>query len=71
MSQADDLTFYEQIKSDLLEKNLEGNFVLIKDAALVDVYPTYKDAYDAAVAQFGSAPVTIKKVEIQDQVETI
>lgn len=71
MSQEEDLAFYNQIKPDLLEKNLEGNFVLIKDAALVDVYPTYKDAYDAAVAQFGSAAVTIKKVEIQDQVETI
>ena len=71
MSQADDLAFYQQIKEDLLGKNLEGYFVLIKDAALVDVYPTYKDAYDAAVAKFGTAPVTIKEVKIQDNVEMI
>ena len=67
----DDQAFYEQLKPDLLGKNLEGHFVLIKDAALVDVYPTYKDAYDAAVAQFGSASVLIKKIEIVDTVERI
>ena len=71
MSQEENLAFYEQIKSDLISKGLEGYFVLIKDAALVDVYPTHKDAYDAAVAQFGAAEVTIKEVKIQDIVETI
>ncbi len=71
MSLQDNQAFYEQIKPDLIEKNLEGHFVLIKDAALVDVYSTYKDAYDAAVAQFGSAEVFIKKVELQDTVERI
>lgn len=71
MSQADDLAFYEQIKPDLIGKGLEGMFVLIKDAALVDVYPSYKDAYDAAIAKFGQAQVTIKKVEIEEPVERI
>jgi hypothetical protein len=66
-----DLAFYEQLKPDLLGKNLEGQFVLIKDAALVDVFPTHKEAYDTAVAQFGSAQVLIKQIEIQDTVETI
>jgi len=71
MSLQDDQAFYEQIKPDLIEKNLEGHFVLIKDAALVDVYSTYKEAYDAAVAQFGSAQVFIKKVELEDTVERV
>lgn len=71
MSQAEDLAFYNQIKPDLIGKNLEGYFVLIKDAALVDVYPSYKEAYDTAVAKFGTAQVTIKKVEVQDTVERI
>jgi len=71
MSMEADQSLYAQIKPDLIEKGMEGQFVLIKDAALVDVYPTYKDAYDSAVAQFGSAPVLIKKVEAQDVVETI
>lgn len=71
MSMEADLSLYQQIKPDLIEKGMEGQFVLIKDAALVDVYPTYKAAYDSAVAQFGSAQVLIKKVEAQDTVETI
>jgi hypothetical protein len=66
-----DLALYKEIKPDLLEKQLEGQFVLIRDGALVDVYPTYKEAYDAAVAQFGTAQILIKKVEVQDTVETI
>jgi len=71
MSQAEDLAFYNQIKPDLLEKNLQGYFVLIKDAALVDVYPTYKEAYDNAVAKFGTAQVLIKEVKVQDEVEIV
>lgn len=71
MSLEDDQAFYEQIKPDLLGKNLEGQFVLIHGGALVDVYPTYKEAYDAAVAQFGTAPPFIKKVETVDTVERI
>jgi hypothetical protein len=71
MSMEDDLALYKEIKPDLLEKQLEGQFVLIKGGALVDVYPTYKAAYDAAVAQFGTAQILIKKVEAQDTVETI
>lgn len=71
MGQAEDLAFYNQIKPDLIGKGLEGMYVLIKDAALVDVYPSYKDAYDAAVAQFGTAQVTIKQVEIEDTVERV
>lgn len=71
MSMEDDLALYNQIKPDLIGKDFEGQYVLIKDAALVDVYPTYKEAYDAAVAQFGQAQVLIKKVEAQEPVERI
>lgn len=71
MSLQADTEFYNQIKPDLLDKNLVGQFVLIKDAALVDVYSTYQEAYDAAVAKFGSAQVLIKQVEVEDHVENI
>lgn len=71
MSMADDLALYNEIKQDLLDKDLEGQFVLIHNGELVDVYPTYKEAYDASVAKFGSAQVLIKKVEAQESVETI
>lgn len=71
MGQEADRAFYDQIKPDLLEKQLEGHFVLIKDAALVDVYPTYKEAYNVAIAQFGSAEIFIKKVEREETVERV
>ncbi len=71
MSIQDDQAFYDQIKPDLIEKDLQGHYVLIKDAALVDVYSSYKEAYDAAVAKFGAAQVFIKKVELEDHVEKI
>lgn len=66
----DDLSLYQAIKSDLLAKDMAGKFVLIKDGELVEVYDTYKAAYDAAVAQF-QPPFLIKEVEAQDRVETI
>jgi len=55
------------------DKLTEGTKELLKryQTMRVDVYPTHKDAYDAAVAQFGAAEVTIKEVKIQDIVETI
>lgn len=55
MSLESDQAFYEKIKPDLLAHNMAGQFALIKDGGLVDVYPTYKAAYDAGVAKFGTA----------------
>lgn len=66
----DDLALYGEIKGDLLAKDMEGKFVLIKDGELVDVYDDYQKAYDAAVAQF-QAPFLIKEVEKEDRVETL
>lgn len=71
MSQEEDRALYEQIKPDLIEKGFEGQFVLIVNVALVDVYSTYKEAYDAAVAKFGSVQPFIRKVELQEPVEMV
>lgn len=70
MSLKDDREFYLQLKPDLLEKDLEGYYVLVKDAALVDVYPSYEEAYAAAVKQFGTAQVYITQVQRVEPVET-
>ena len=66
----DDLALFREIKGDLLAKDMEGKFVLIKDGELVDVYDDYPKAYDAAVAQF-RPPFLIKEVEKEERVETI
>lgn len=71
----EDTRLYQEIKGDLLP-DFEGQFVLIKDGKMIDVYPTYQAALDAATKQFG-APVgdqylyTIKEITRQDVVETI
>ena len=66
----DDLALYREIKGDLLAKDMEGKFVLIQAGELVDVYATYKEAYDVAVARF-TPPFLIKEVEGEDRVETL
>lgn len=71
MSLESDLAFYNQIKPDLMAQDLLGQYVLIFNGELIDVYPTYQAAYNAAVAQFGTAQVFIKKIEEQDTLETI
>ena len=71
MSLETDQAFYEKIKPDLLANNMAGQFVLIKDGELVDVYPTYQAAYDAGVAKFGTSQVFIKEILVEDRVETI
>lgn len=65
-----DLALYREIKGDLLSKDMEGKFVLIQGGELVDVYNTYKEAYDVAVSRF-TPPFLIKEVEAEDRVETL
>ncbi len=65
-----DLALYGEIKPDLLGKDMAGKFVLIKDGQLIDVYNDYKEAYDAAVAQF-QPPFLIKEIQAEDRIETI
>lgn len=66
----DDLALYREIKGDLLAKDMEGHFVLIKDGELIEVYPSYKEAYDEAVTQF-KPPFLIKEVEKEEVMETL
>ena len=66
----DDLALYREIKPDLLGKGMEGKYVLIQGGNLVDVYNTYQEAYDVAVARF-KPPFLIKEVEAEDRVETL
>jgi hypothetical protein len=65
-----DEDLYRQIKADLLSRDMEGKFALIKDGKLVEVYDSYPEAYNAAAAQF-QPPFLIKEVLRVEPVETI
>ena len=70
MSMESDLAFYAQIKQDLLA-TAPGQWALIHNGELVEVYPTYEEAYAVATAQFGSDPVLIKEIVAEEKVERI
>lgn len=71
MGLQEDEAFYQQLKPDLIPDML-GQFVLIANAELVEVFPTYQDAFDHAIAQ-GLTPgnFLIKEVTEDEPVETI
>lgn len=71
----DDLRLYRQLKPELVPQFL-GQYVLIRDGALVGTYPSYQAALDAATAQFGAVTggeylYTIKEVQDPEPVENI
>lgn len=70
MSIEDDQAYYESILPSLLEQYL-NQYVVIKDRALIGVYPDYNQALSAAVAQFGATPVLIKQVREDEPQEVI
>ena len=74
--QDENLQFYFSIRSELLPEML-GQWVLIADQNLVDVFPTQEQALTAAIRQFGApqpgqaAPYLIKEVQDPEPVEVI
>lgn len=69
-------TFYQSIKKELIP-DMIGQFVLVNEQQLVDVFPTYQEAFDAAIEKLGApppgtkAPWLIKEVLEQEPIETI
>ena len=57
-----ELQYYESHKADLLQA-YRGQVVVISGEALLGVFPTEEEAYQAAVKQFGSRPLLIVRVE--------
>lgn len=70
MSLESDLEFYAQIKQDLLA-TAPDQWALIHNGELVEVYPTYEEAFAAATAQFGTDQVLIKQIVAEEKVERI
>ena len=56
-----EIAAYDAIRGDL-ESRCIGKWVVIHGAALVDVFPTFERAADAAVREFGRGPYLIRQV---------
>jgi hypothetical protein len=66
-----ELKYFESIKQDLLAKQHEGKFALIKGEKLFDTFSRSEDAYAEGVKRFGKAPFLIKQVLREDRTEHI
>lgn len=65
-----ELGLYAQIKPDLLSR-APGQWVLIKGAELIGLYPDFDSALRDAVAKGLQAPYLIKQILEQEPVEII
>lgn len=70
MAIQDDINFYFQHRADLV-KNFKNQFVLIHDQNLVNVFPDYASALDAAAKQFPPNSYLIKQVLDPEPTENI
>lgn len=62
--------FYQQIKPELLE--FLGQFALIHNQELVDVYPSYQAAFDGAIQKgLRAGTFLVKEIVEEEPVETI
>ena len=66
----EELAFYEQQKPELL-KTHPGQYVLIKGANLIGIFPTQAEAYKEGFRRFGRASFLVKKVEEKEFAEQI
>lgn len=57
-----ELAYFESIKGDLLAKQHEGKFALIKEEQLFGTFSRSEDAYAEGVKRFGKTPFLIKQI---------
>jgi hypothetical protein len=57
-----ELKYFQSIKDELLSRNLEGQFALIKGTELFGTYASSESAYAEGVARFGRQPFLIKQI---------
>jgi hypothetical protein len=64
-----ELNYFQEHKAELLQHHA-GQFALIHDHQLVGTYPTFGEAFDAGVKQFGTAPFLVQHIADQpDQIQ--
>jgi len=65
-----DITFFKELLPDMLAES-EGQWVLIKDSKLVDIFPTNAEAYAAGVKEFGGPPFLVREIRRDEPVEML
>lgn len=63
--------FYQRIKSQLIAEGKEGKTVLIKGEAIVGLFDSEREAYEAGVRKFGTALFMIKQIFAREPVEIV
>jgi len=56
-----EIVAYESMRNDLENRHM-GAWVLVHSGKLINVFPTFEEAADAAVRQFGRGPYLIRQV---------
>lgn len=56
-----EIASYETMRYELENKHM-GEWVLVHDEKLIDVFPSFEDAAKAAVEKFGRGPYLIKQI---------
>jgi hypothetical protein len=67
----EELKYFDSIRADLLAKNHEGKFALVKGANLIGTYDKPEDAYAEGVKRFGAESFLVKEVLQTDRTESV
>ena len=59
---------YYKAHSDELLKHYENQFVVIKDDKLLGSYTTDREAYEAALKEYGNVPFLIRRVTKEEEI---
>lgn len=70
MAFPDDEAWFEANRG-FIAQQYSGQFVVVKDKAVVGAYPDYASAFQAATSMFGAQPIVIKQALPQEPVRTI
>lgn len=70
MAQQEDIAWFEQNRTFIAEQ-YPGQWVVVKNLAVVGAYPDYASAYDAGTQMFGTEPFLVKEATSTERVEMI
>ena len=56
-----EMAAYDEMRAELEAEHL-GKWVIVRNRELVDIYETFEDAAEAAIARFGRGPYHIREV---------